>query len=112
MRIIVCGGRYFTDERRLYSVLDHLHLAEGITEVVEGGATGADAFGGQWADSRGVWRTTVNADWELHGLGAGMRRNRKMLGMKPDAVVAFPGGRGTAHMVRIATGAGVRVIQG
>lgn len=30
---------------------------------------------------------------------------------KPDLVVAFPGGPGTAHMVRIARAAGVRVLK-
>ena len=30
---------------------------------------------------------------------------------KPDLVVAFPGGRGTAHMTRIARGAGIEVIE-
>lgn len=29
---------------------------------------------------------------------------------KPDLVVAFPGGRGTAHMTRIAQEAGVPVV--
>jgi hypothetical protein len=112
MKIIVCGGRHFRDERRVYAVLDRLHLQEGISEVIEGGATGADALGREWAEHRGVPRTVVTADWETLGLDAGRIRNRKMLRTKPDAVVAFPGGRGTAHMVRIATEAGARVIQG
>lgn len=30
---------------------------------------------------------------------------------QPDIVVAFPGGRGTAHMVRIARAAGIDVIE-
>jgi hypothetical protein len=30
---------------------------------------------------------------------------------KPDLVVGFPGGRGTAHMCRIAGEAGVEVIE-
>jgi hypothetical protein len=30
---------------------------------------------------------------------------------KPELVVAFPGGRGTAHMMRIAREAGVEVVE-
>jgi hypothetical protein len=30
---------------------------------------------------------------------------------KPDLVIAFPGGRGTAHMTRIALEAGLKVIE-
>jgi hypothetical protein len=39
-----------------------------------------------------------------------MVRNRSLLDAKPDLVVAFPGGKGTAHMVGIATKAGLRVV--
>lgn len=39
----------------------------------------------------------------------GPKRNRKMLELKPDGVVAFPGGRGTMDMIRAATEAGVPV---
>ena len=41
---------------------------------------------------------------------AGHIRNQVMLDKgKPDVVVAFPGGRGTADMVRRAEGAGIEV---
>jgi hypothetical protein len=43
---------------------------------------------------------------------AGPIRKQQMLDEgKPDLVVAFPGGRGTAHMVRIARAAGIEVIE-
>jgi hypothetical protein len=34
-----------------------------------------------------------------------------MLSEKPDIVIAFPGGRGTAMMKRLARKAGIRVIE-
>lgn len=53
-----------------------------------------------------------HADWNAHGRSAGPIRNAKMLAEgKPDLVVAFPGGKGTAHMVGIARKAGVPVVE-
>jgi hypothetical protein len=50
------------------------------------------------------------ADWNTHGRAAGPIRNQRMLDeVKPELVVAFPGGRGTADMVRRAREAGVNV---
>jgi hypothetical protein len=50
------------------------------------------------------------ADWARDGRGAGFLRNERMLAeAKPHLVVAFPGGRGTAHMVARAEAAGVAV---
>jgi hypothetical protein len=52
------------------------------------------------------------ADWFSHGKAAGPIRNQEMLAMEaPALVVAFPGGRGTADMVRRARKAGVDVLE-
>jgi hypothetical protein len=39
-----------------------------------------------------------------------MIRNNEMAKMRPDVVLATPGGNGTAHMVEVARKAGLRVI--
>lgn len=50
------------------------------------------------------------AQWSLHGRSAGPRRNQRMLDEgRPDLVLAFPGARGTADLVRRAQAAGVLV---
>jgi len=52
------------------------------------------------------------ANWAGLGRKAGPIRNQEMLDQgRPNMVVAFPGGRGTADMVRRARGAGVEVIE-
>lgn len=52
------------------------------------------------------------ADWDKYGKRAGYLRNVQMLDEgKPDLVVAFPGGKGTAMMVKLAKERGVRVIE-
>ena len=97
MRIIVCGGRDFSDREALFRVLDDLHTTHGFTLLVHGAARGADRLAGEWAEARGVTCKPMAADWQMHGLRAGPVRNREMLRTcKPEIVVAFPGGSGTA----------------
>lgn len=111
MRVLVCGGRDFKDEGRLFRRLDEAHKVRMITLIIEGGARGADRMAGKWAILHGVPLLVVNADWDKHGKSAGYIRNIEMLNASPDLVIAFPGGRGTAHMVKIAKDRGVNVTE-
>lgn len=111
MKVIVTGGRTYSDRAHVFASLDLLHDLEPITHLIHGAARGADTLAGEWAASRKVACTAVPAEWELRGMVAGRMRNREMLDMEPDAVVAFPGGTGTAHMTRIAEMENVRVIR-
>jgi hypothetical protein len=107
VKVLVCGGRDYADAGFLYGFLDTLKPSV----VVHGCAPGADSLAGRWATERGVPQEPYPADWQKYGRRAGPLRNEQMLReAKPDLVVAFPGGRGTAHMVRIAEEAGVKVI--
>ena len=111
-RVLVCGGRHYADMMHVYRTLDVLHMERRITCVIQGGASGADMDAATWAVKRGVRDETFNADWKQHGRAAGPIRNQRMLDEgKPDLVVAFPGGRGTADMVRRAKAAGVPVME-
>lgn len=105
--VLVCGGREFTDYRTLETVLDGINPEI----VIQGGATGADNYARVWANLRGVHCASVEARWEKHGKAAGPLRNEAMLLLKPDLVVAFPGGKGTVNMIRQAKQAGVPVHQ-
>ncbi len=109
MRLIVCGGRDYSDEAFVFPTLDRVHAKRSVTQVVQGGATGADALAKHWADARGVECLTIRADWRTHGKAAGPIRNGQMLDLQPDGLVAFPGGRGTADMCRQAAARGVAV---
>lgn len=110
MKVLVCGGRDFNDGLLVYETLDRLHRERGITAIIEGGAKGADTAAYSWAKIHGLHNQTYPADWTLHGRAAGPRRNATMLADgNPDLVLAFPGGRGTADMVRRARAAGVEV---
>lgn len=109
MRVLVCGGRDYQDRDAVWAVLDSIHEATPIEMIYEGGARGADALAAQWAHARDVPRKTISARWDVHGKAAGPIRNQEMIGYKPDLVLAFPGGRGTADMVQRAEAAGIQV---
>lgn len=112
MRVLVCGGRTFSDREHLRGVLDRIHALTPITAVIHGAASGADAFAGEWAVSRNVIELRFPANWASDGRAAGPIRNKRMLREgRPDVVVAFPGGRGTGDMVLQAERANVRVIR-
>lgn len=111
---LVCGGRDFNNVRYMNLYLDRLAMDRGWpSTVIHGGATGADTGAELWARGVGCEIRRFDADWNMHGRAAGPIRNQSMLDEgKPDLVIAFPGGRGTADMVRRARQVGIEVIEG
>lgn len=106
MRILVCGGRDYREASAVKKVLDELRPSL----VIHGGAHGADRLAGAWAESARVPCMVFPAPWRAVGPAAGPLRNGWMLQHgRPELVVAFPGGRGTADMVRRANHQGVPV---
>ena len=136
MRVLVCGGRDFGEmppgatkyvpswyrtierveaERKLVSA-SLSALNPRPSTIIHGAARGADRLADIWARRNGVGVTTFPADWYPNGRSGGLdrsagpRRNQRMIQEgKPDLVIAFPGGAGTADMVRRARMAGVEV---
>ena len=107
MRVIVCGGRDYSDERTIDTVMRALSMP---TIVVHGDARGADRLAGHVARNLGLTVENHPADWKAHGKAAGPIRNQAMLDAGADLVIAFPGGAGTADMVGRARSAGVPVL--
>jgi hypothetical protein len=111
-RVLVCGGRNYSDMDRLFSVLGAEHAVNPIDDLIHGAAKGADMLAHEWAYRNNVRMHPFLADWETYGRRAGVLRNQRMLDEgRPDLVIAFPGGRGTADMVRRAERAGIHVTQ-
>lgn len=101
-RVLVCGGRDYNNRDHIHNVLCDLDAERGpITCVIHGHATGADHEGMIWAQMMASARQCTHApfvaEWEKYGKAAGPMRNQRMIDQgKPDVVLAFPGGRGTA----------------
>lgn len=137
-RVLVCGGRDYgcirngcppeamlyesrraaAQARLLFDTLDMVKVDRGISVVIHGAATGADALARLWAERQLLADDPYPANWYPNGRkggldkSAGPRRNAKMIAEgKPDLVIAFPGGSGTDDCCRRAEAAGIPVIR-
>lgn len=120
-RVLVCGGREYDDWELLNRTLRYWEyesvLYDKMKDVkwatfIEGEAKGADFLTRVWCKYMNIPYEGYPADWKKYGKAAGGIRNQQMLEEgKPDLVVAFPGGRGTADMIRRAKEYGVEVIE-
>lgn len=131
---IVCGGRKYGmrwREDKDVVIDDRVALVDAIAAVspsliihgacvVNGEASGADLIADMWASRHKVPVIRCPAPFAAFGPVAGPARNGGMLAMGQAmaktlrsrlVVVAAPGGRGTASMVRLARAAGVDVVE-
>lgn len=129
MKILVCGGRDYgriwyktppellaqkQEEQAFFrKILDNMYAKTTITTIIEGGATGADALAAKWATDYNITLKTYRAQWRKYAKSAGAIRNQQMLDEEADIsmCVAFPGGSGTADMIRRAQTANIPVFQ-
>lgn len=111
MKTIIAGSRTIALYGMVENAIEACPFRAEITEVVSGGARGADAWGERWALLEG--RVPVQqfpADWKRYGKRAGLIRNEQMADYA-DALIAVWDGesRGTAHMIREARARGLKV---
>lgn len=101
MKLIIAGSRTFTDYQRVCKVL--AAYKGQVTQVLTGGARGADQLGYRWAWKHGLGKQhrCFRALWWKFGRSAGMRRNVQ-LAQAGDMLVAFWDGQspGTRHMIQ------------
>lgn len=113
MRIIIAGGRDFTDypllREKCDRILSHASQSQKII-VVSGTARGADSLGERYAREREYRIEQYPADWKTHGKSAGYIRNCQMAKVG-NALIAFWDGqsRGTKNMIEIAQQNGLQV---
>lgn len=68
--------------------------------IAEGGATGADQGASNWADF--ALPSHMHQRFPMRDANDGPARNMRMFrAVKPNVLVAFPGGHGTASMISI-----------
>jgi hypothetical protein len=113
MSVLVCGGRNFTDSRLVWDTLTELSREWQFKFLIHGDCpTGVDRIAVDWVSTvQGITEIGCPADWKTFGRAAGPIRNQLMIDKYfPDRVIAFPGGRGTADMVRRARVARIYVV--
>ena len=98
MKLIIAGSRSFTNYQLLCQTL--APERPRITQVLTGGARGADQLGYRWAWKHQVTHQLFRADWERLGTSAGVRRNYQMA-QACAMLLAFWDGRsaGTQHLI-------------
>ena len=109
------GGRYLAwPQQRIAAELLARSSGRLVHLVLHGGARGADAAIGRAAQQLGWSALVMPAQWQIHGRAAGPIRNRELLeqavakavahtssgSLASVLVVAFPGGAGTASLVK------------
>ena len=113
MKVIIAGGRDFKPENCHVMWLRTVFREINPTEIVSGGAKGADKFGEFIADKFGIDKQFFPAPWKeiigkpkneikqnqygFYWKRAGAYRNGQMA-RYADACILFPGGYGTADM--------------
>lgn len=122
MKVIICGGRDFNDYGQLKKAIAKSGFL--ITEVVSGGASGADALGERWAAENGIPVKKFPAEWDnlkqpgavikinswkkKYNANAGFFRNEEMIKYiskeHPECrgVIAMEGGPGTSSTIKLA----------
>lgn len=117
MRVLVCGGRNFSNRALLFARLDDLlnmqgifkDVPERITVLIHGAQRGADICADLWARTNGIKIEKYPAMWRMYGPFAGPMRNALMISQgRPRIGVAFPGNKGTADMVNKLKLAGIK----
>lgn len=125
MRLIIAGSRTVPDNPAGMHILEQAIRNSGeqgrftdraISEVVSGGARGADKVGERWAKEHDIPVRVIPALWGLHGRSAGYRRNEEMaryaMGYGSDGgLIALWDGQspGTRHMIEVAGREGLEV---
>jgi hypothetical protein len=99
MKVAVIGSRSFTDYERLTQVLSGM----AVTEIISGGAQGADTLAERYATTHGIPTLIFKPDWKKYGRAAGPIRNKDIIN-NAEVVVAFWDGKskGTLSSIKLA----------
>jgi hypothetical protein len=109
MRTIIAGSRGFSNQLLFDHVVGYIPWIP--TQVLSGGAKGADHMGERWAAAQGLPLRLFPAEWAKHGNSAGPIRNR-LMAENADALICFWDGasRGTENMIREASTRKLRLL--
>lgn len=101
MKTAVIGSRTFDNYQQLKAVLDN--LSEKPTEIISGGAKGADALAERYAKENSLPLKVIPANWERHGKAAGPIRNLLIIEASEQIIAMWDGqSKGTEHTIKTA----------
>lgn len=90
MKLAVIGSRSFDNFDLLINEIQS--LSNEITEIISGGAKGADLLAEKWASQNKVILTIIRPNWSTYGRGAGIKRNEEII-KNCDFCIAFWDGK-------------------
>ena len=105
MKTAIIGTRTFENYTQLCEIIDNLEHKP--TEIISGGAMGADALAERYAKENDLPLIVFKANWEKHGKAAGPFRNQTIV-ENCEQLVAFWDGqsKGTNHSIKTARAKG------
>ncbi len=94
MKVAVIGSRSITSYP-----LEEI-LPPDATEIISGGARGADTLAREYAQAHGIPCVEIRPDYARYGRGAPLRRNEEIIA-RAELVIALWDGKstGTAHVI-------------
>ncbi len=107
MKLVIAGSRTVVNIQHLYNAILTLGLGDTVknevTEIISGGANGADKLGEILATKLNKTLTIMPAEWDKYGKGAGYRRNEDMAELGDAVLVLYDGiSKGSKHMIELA----------
>ena len=78
MKLLVAGSRDYYDYDEFSDIMNFIHEKYNITEIVSGGARGADTLAECWAKQNNIPIKIFKASWDTYGKSAGFIRNANM----------------------------------
>ncbi len=121
-RLLITGSRNFGDQGHVDIALMRTALKDARRKLhdagfdrivlVHGAARGADQLAAAVGKSMGFILEPHPAQWSVHGKAAGPIRNKEMVDLGADLMLAFPRGasRGTRGCMQLAAEAGIEIV--
>lgn len=100
MKLAIVGSRTFNKYGLLLSAIKEI---PDITEIVSGGAKGADSLAERYAKENNIPLKVFLPDWDTFGRSAGYIRNKQIVDYCAKVLAFWDGiSKGTNHSIKLA----------
>ena len=98
MKVLIAGSRSITDYSLVVAAIEESGF--DVTEVLSGGARGADRLGERYAEEHELPVVQIKPDWS-RGRHAGLQANSELAAQSEAAVIVYDGvSKGTRDTIR------------